>query len=360
MSHLPQRMPLIDALKAVASQLIVLHHLAFYGPMSDVAYPIAPGGIDWLYEYGRMSVQVFLVIAGYLAARSLAPDANPRPINPIQAIWSRYRRLAPPLLLAILTSVACAAIARQWICHPSIPEAPNVAQIITHALLLQNVLGQDALSAGVWYVAIDFQLFAMFVGILWLAGMQTNTRARTLVELIICLGCASLFYFNMKNNWDNWGLYFFGSYALGIAAQWCAQKRVSAVWFALLATIAVAALLFDFRLRIAIALCTALLIGLSVRFNLMSKVPDIKLLSWLGKISYSTFLIHFPVCMLVNTFVFRFAPNSSRINLAGMALAWILSVCAGWVFYNLVEARTWSLAAKLPSSTSALGQTRTA
>ncbi|MEY4755596.1 MAG: hypothetical protein RJA34_494, partial [Pseudomonadota bacterium] len=29
------RLALIDALKAIGAQFIVLHHLAFYGPMSD-------------------------------------------------------------------------------------------------------------------------------------------------------------------------------------------------------------------------------------------------------------------------------------------------------------------------------------
>ncbi len=31
------RMPLIDAFKAIASQLIVLHHLAAYGPLASTA-----------------------------------------------------------------------------------------------------------------------------------------------------------------------------------------------------------------------------------------------------------------------------------------------------------------------------------
>jgi len=50
------RLPLIDALKAIASQLIVIHHLAFYGPMSDYALPLAPKLIPWLYDYARIAV----------------------------------------------------------------------------------------------------------------------------------------------------------------------------------------------------------------------------------------------------------------------------------------------------------------
>jgi peptidoglycan/LPS O-acetylase OafA/YrhL len=67
------RMSLIDALKAISCLLIASHHLALYGPMADFAYPLIPGLIDWLREHGRIAVQVFFVIAGFLSARKLAP-----------------------------------------------------------------------------------------------------------------------------------------------------------------------------------------------------------------------------------------------------------------------------------------------
>ena len=34
---------------------------------------------------------------------------------------------------------------------------------------MQNLLDFDSLSAGVWYIAIDFQLFTLLLFILWLA-----------------------------------------------------------------------------------------------------------------------------------------------------------------------------------------------
>jgi len=330
-------MPLVDCLKALASQLIVLHHIAFYGPMSDVAYPLASGCIDWLYEFARMAVQVFLVIAGFLAARSLAPTAAVS-IKPLQLIWARYRRLALPFLVAITLSIVCAAIARLWMTHASIPDAPSFGQILSHATLLHGLLGQESLSAGAWYVAIDFQLFILFVAILWLAG-KTRASTRTAMALIAVLALASLFYFNRQDSWDNWGLYFFGAYALGVAAHGYAQRQHSPVWFALLLGLVLCALALEFRPRIAIALCTALILGVSTRYQLMEKWPDFRLTAWLGKISYSLFLIHFPVFMLVNALVFRLAPNSPSLNLVGMILAWLLSIAAGDLFYRLVESR---------------------
>ena len=50
------RLPAIDALKAIACVLIVLHHLAFYGPMADVAKPLMPGVIGFLDEYARQEI----------------------------------------------------------------------------------------------------------------------------------------------------------------------------------------------------------------------------------------------------------------------------------------------------------------
>ena len=68
------RMPLLDAVKGVACVLIVGHHLARYGPMADSASALAPSFFGWLAQHGRLAVQIFLVLAGFLAASSLAPD----------------------------------------------------------------------------------------------------------------------------------------------------------------------------------------------------------------------------------------------------------------------------------------------
>src|SRR3989344_3067425 len=54
MSSSPSRMPLIDMVKGVACITIVWHHLAFYGPMSDIAQPLAPALTASLGVFDRM------------------------------------------------------------------------------------------------------------------------------------------------------------------------------------------------------------------------------------------------------------------------------------------------------------------
>ena len=57
----------------------------------------------------------------------------------------------------------------------------------------------------------------------------------------------------------------------------------------------------------------------------------------LGQMSYSVFLIHFPVCLLVNACVSHFWPTQLAANALGMLLAFALSLLAGRVLYRRVE-----------------------
>src|SRR3989344_5093653 len=114
MSSSPSRMPLIDMVKGEACITIVWHHLVFYGPMSDIAQPLAPALMVWLYDYGRMAVQVFLVLGGYLAAASLAPQGVARFDHAGNAVAKRFVRLVGPYAVALLLTGVGAALVGPW------------------------------------------------------------------------------------------------------------------------------------------------------------------------------------------------------------------------------------------------------
>ncbi len=347
MSASQSRMPLIDALKAAASQLIVLHHLAFYGPMSDMAYGLAPALFDWLYEDARIAVQVFLVVGGFLAARSLAPHGQSSVERPLALVWNRYLRLVIPLLAAIGLAIACAAIARVWMRLESIPAAPTAPQLLAHALLMQNQLGYEPLSAGVWYVSIDFQLFALLVVLLWLVRLiapATGGYRHLAPALVSALAIASLLHFNRDAAWDDWAFYFFGAYALGALAYWASRQERPSSWLGVIAVIGLVALLLDFRSRIAVALLIALLLGTAWHPRISWQWLESRPLAFLGRISYSVFLVHYPICLLINAAFARFAPSGPLINACGLFLAWGASILAGALFHRYVEspAGAWS------------------
>ena len=339
MRTVPTRLAFIDALKAIASQLIVLHHLAFYGPMSDVANELAPALFSWLSQDARIAVQVFLVIGGFLAAKALAPAGQLIDVAPLALLKKRYLKLTIPYLAAVLLAMLCAAIARSLNHHESIPNPPTVWQVLAHIALLQNILDFDSLSAGVWYIAIDFQLFTLLLATLWLARTAGGVATQRLGMLLVStLALASLLYFNRDSNWDNWALYFFGAYALGTLSYWIGEAEQPR-GLLLMVIVVVAALLIDFRSRIAVALLTALALGMARRSGVMESWPKGKVLAYLGKISYSVFLVHFPVVLVVNAVFTRIAPQNPAINALGIAFAWAASIAVGGGFFRTIERR---------------------
>jgi peptidoglycan/LPS O-acetylase OafA/YrhL len=348
------RMPLLDAAKGIACAVIVGHHLSRYGPMPAGAYALAPDFFSWLANEGRLAVQVFLVIAGFLAAASLAPDGMLRVERPVTRILQRYGRLVMPYLAALTVCVLVAAVVRPWLDEEVVPASPTFGQLVAHGLLLQDLLGYESLSTGVWYVAIDFQLFALALALVGLPTMLQRSsgspplsgQARWMpVALVLGLAVASLALFNRNVGLDDTAFYFFGTYGLGMLVFWIGRATRSSTWqsaIALLALVGAGTLAIDWRSRIATALVTALLIAIAQRRNWLSPKhwPTVALpLLRLGRMSYSLFLIHFPVLLAMNAAVANSGPHGAWFDAVGLAATFGLSVAAAALLYRWVEAR---------------------
>ena len=357
----------LDQAKGFACLLIVCHHLAFYGPMSDVVKPVATGLMDWLFEYARMAVQVFLVLGGYLAAAGLAPQGLARHAQVLPLLGKRFVRLVLPFAAALAVTI----VLTEWVRnmgfeHDSMSAAPTWAQLLAHLFLLHGVGGWESLSAGVWYVAIDFQLYAVVALWMWLchhvakaplapqkgqpaALQQPASRwPLTLAQTgIVVLVAASLWDWNLDSDLDNWAIYFVGAYGLGMMAWWAAHSARPLgrwVWAAAMLVLGAVALWVEWRTRIALALVTALVLALAGAVAWPERVAYFRWapLQQLGQMSYSVFLIHFSICLLVNAVWHMLWPEGAFINSIGLVLAVGLSVAAGHVLYRYVESQSAS------------------
>lgn len=327
----------LDALKLVGSQLILLHHFSAYGPMADAVAEIAPGTTRWLFDYARMAVQIFLVVGGFLAVQGLNSVAQSEG-KVLLAIGRRYLRLVLPFMAALLFAVFSASLSRYWLSADFVPAAPSTGQVVAHALLLHGILGQASLSAGIWYVAIDFQLFAGLALLLW--GGQRSKRPWLAPALVLGIVAASLFSFNRDEAWDNWAPYFFGAYGLGVLVYWIRQRSRPWSMLVLLGGLVLLALFVDFRTRIALALAVALLLAMAPRGRLASQgLPAwlVRATQILGRSSYAVFLLHFPVLMLVSALYVSLGWSGPGPAMTGLALGWAASVLLGLAFERWVE-----------------------
>ena len=328
---------LIDLLKIVAAQCIVLHHFALYGPLSDATAQAAPDLAAWFYDYARMAVQVFLVVAGYLAARTLGQGGLRQGL--LRTLWLRYERLVLPFVAALLITTLCSALARPHLDGDLVPASPQLGQWLAHAGLLHSVLGVDSLSAGVWYVAIDFQLYALLALLLWVShGNRLVAGA-----LVAAIAVASLTWFNLDADYDAWALYFFGAYGLGALAWWAGLRaRHSGYALALyLATVSagLGALVLEFRERIALAMGVSTVLASfgSTQLHLPHRLD-----AWVRRLSnssYALFLVHFSVLLLANALWAVLDVADADWALPFTAVAWALSLLASYAFHTQVELR---------------------
>ena len=346
--------------------MIVLHHLAFYGPMSDVVAAAWPGVVDWLYDHGRLAVQFFLVCAGFLTAGSMAQYESLALPDALKLIWQRYLRLAIPLLAALSFTVLITEWVRPGFEHTSLSAPPDWGQALAHVVLVQHLLDLEALSAGIWYVSIDLQLYAMALGCLvvlrsWPSRGQAVHPSDPVVDAqvwgdarrwVLWLGlvCASLWWWNRDADLDDLGVYFWGSYGLGLLAWearrqafWAKGNALARLWVPALVLLLIGCLAWwlEPRPRIAVAWGVAVLLVLVPESWFAGEAVGRSrwrpALQWLSGVSYSVFLIHFGVCLAVNAAVTAQWPAALWANALGMLAALLLSLLLGDWLHRLVE-----------------------
>lgn len=343
-------LPLVDLLKVLAAQCIVWHHFAGYGPMARALHDALPAVSAALSAWALWAVQVFLVIGGFLAARSALPSPGAhRPLGAPQALAQgvrRWRRLAVPAVAAFVLAIAAAALARALIQDPDTPAAPGVVQVLAHLLFLQDLVGQPALSTGVWYLAIDLQLQLGLLALLLLRGRLPEGARRGATALaLVLLVALSLTLWNLDDALDVWAPYFLGAWGLGVMAAWSTASRSpggAMAWRLAILVLGLLALWVEPRERVALAVIAALLLASPWQAALRG-LGRVRGLGALSRSSYALFLVHYPVALAVGAVVAAAWPGDRDALLAGLALSWGLSMAVAEAVHRGVE-RRWAVA----------------
>jgi peptidoglycan/LPS O-acetylase OafA/YrhL len=297
--------PIIDVLKITAAQAIFWHHICAYGPISEALDAAWPTLTSSMFEHGRVAVHAFLVIAGFLAAAALTRHADD---TPLKAIGRRYCRLMPVYLVVLVLTCIAVAICRKSIGGDWLPQPPGITQILAHILLVQDLFAIPALSAGVWYLAIDLQLFGLLSCLAWLLrhARASNPECATSVVVAI-LTASAMLVFNRHESLDITALYFLGSYGLGFLTQRCRRSTTDAILLGAVLLVGVMAMIIEPRSRLMLAMLTslALIIGSSAMHATARDTfrPDRRPLPGapgypgigrrLAESSYALFLCHF-------------------------------------------------------------------
>jgi len=260
-------------------------------------------------------------------------------------LWHRYLRLTIPYLAALSATVLVSEWIRPEFDFPSLSATPDWAQALAHIVLMEHLLGMESLSAGVWYVAIDFQLYLIVLVTLLVVNRFVADRGslrahRVLWQVWLALTLLSLIRWSLKDDLDIYGLYYFGAYGLGLLAFRARQSRIPLKGWVVLTLMGLVALWVDPRWRVTTAWSVALLLASAPdRWFAVPAAPGVwrQGVQRLSRISYSVFMIHYAVSLLVSAVVTSFWPESVLANALGMLMAVLGAVLAGAGLYRLTE-----------------------
>jgi peptidoglycan/LPS O-acetylase OafA/YrhL len=278
-------------------------------------------------------------MAGYLAAQSLTRFANAKfsSQNLLRVIINRYLRLFAPYMAALIFTIACAWLTRFWVKDEFVGEQETLGQFIAHLFFLQGILGLDSISAGAWYVAIDWQLYSVLAILL-----ISFSSYQALIWFISIVAVSSLLYFNRSAQYEAYFLYFIGSYGLGVLAYLAknfADSKIQGLAKAALIVIGVIiaiSTLQEVWLRNFLAWFVALLLFVwgnasypKVSATSVLKVRLLRTVTWASPRSFCAFLIHFAFILLANTLYIALGLHAYESGFLAISLMVTVLACSG-------------------------------
>ncbi len=297
----------LDALRGLAALLVLLHH-------GWATLPRAPTGgleaVDWLLEntplrllaLGRPAVIFFFVLSGYVLVRALMLRPTPWPIYAMQ----RTVRLGPPVVASVFVSWLLWQLTWNGPLPEDLPgftgatwnEVPTPAALVQQALLL-NTDPQNGLNPVLWSLVHEWRIGLLLPLALlaraWPSALILSGFLVSAVAVLTGVEVNAAFLGPDMAHGLLHTLYFLLPFAAGATlalAGWPRPLRQGAP--VLLGLAVLVATMFAQHDLVSIA-GAVLLIVLALQPEGIGDWLRRPLPLWLGRISFSLYLIHLPV-----------------------------------------------------------------
>lgn len=324
----------LDGLRGIAAALVVLSH--FTG-LYNSHYPNDPQPIVDIW-WGQLGVQLFFLISGFVILMSAQAAKRPSDF-----VISRFSRLYPAYWLSLAIAVTLAIT----FSVPNIPLEPDVIAanltMVQRWFLIPNVL------TVYWTLAVEMQFYVLLFGVILF------TRSRVTDRVMIVIAAVWLAVALLVGIWAfpashglrpqdvatpvkivlNVTLAAYGPlFCTGMLA-YISRRRGKLHWLTIPAAVIApltAGLLENWETAAIIAIICAVFLVVTNRER--TSVLLLAPIQWLGKVSYSLYLTHLIIGLVV---IHALWPHIGRQAAVVVAIA--ASLLVAWGLYAFAEKR---------------------
>lgn len=329
--------PEIDGLRAVAVLLVLLCHLGLF------------------FTGGFIGVDVFFVISGFLITGIVVNGMRQNSFSFWQFYLRRYVRLYPALIATVILTCIAGFLISDTESFRNLARTARYAMFSASNLFFSEHLGYFELIAQqqtflhTWSLGVEWQYYLLWPLIIWLVYRCKRFSEPLLIITLLVIVIASVLasQWALENEQVNAAYYLmpYRAFELGIGGLLVFVYRykiapVAGVILCLLGLVAIftSALIFTpqtlFPGYAALLPClgAAACMAGGKAFS-KGNVLRIPAVVFIGKASYSIYLVHWPVLVLYTYYVYSVLSVSEKIVLL------FISLGLGIVFYLLIERR---------------------
>ena len=338
--------------------MVVFFHMALV--LSDAVKSWFPAWLEIILSRGRLGVDVFFVLSGFVIAHSIRNGAHTFQYLGKYAL-RRSIRLDPPLWAAILLEIVLIQVSLYF--YPDLgTKMPTVKEVLVNIAYLQEILSVKNVVDAFWSLTYEVQFY--FISVTFLVAMRLIRRwdARIPWSKVFAYSIMTVAYAYSIAIYqklaptplqgiflERWFQFFLGVMAWAVVLHKLRLRVFALAWTVCLASTLVAAPP-GYRLESSLSalIVSALILWVGYTGRMASLLRD-NVSQFLGRISYSLYLVHLIIGWRFAALMKRLAGNELSV-ITGISVfvgSVAVSVFAAWLMYRMLEAPSLRLARKI-------------